>query len=152
MASTTGIQVSKPPTDLRSLRNRRERAEDWITYASWTAIGTAVFVGILYVTVWLGDLSGGVEIVSVFSTLIAQGLFGYKLRLSRSQFAAWGLMAAYLAGIAVTFVNGTIWSGILVKAAIAYVYIRGFLATLDYEELTTQIHQLANEQSSTDAI
>jgi len=78
------------------------------------------------------------EALPLFSTFFAQGVIGYKLR-ERSQWAAWGLMASYAGSFAVTILVYGVWSGMLVKLAVGYMYVRGWLATLDYEDLTKQI-------------
>ncbi len=123
---------------IQVLRNRRRRAEDWVDRASWTAIGTAVLGSVFVLALGLSDLAFMSQAVPLFSSFFAQGLIGYKLR-ERSQWAAWGLMASYIASFTVTIVVYGVWSGILVKAAVGYMYVRGWLATLDYEELTKQI-------------
>jgi hypothetical protein len=131
--------TNRPAPSLRELRRRREVADDWITYASWTAIGTAV-LGILFVlTIWLEDFGGTVDAVPILSTLVAQALVGYKLRDHRSHWAAWGLMATYLASAVISSIQVGLLSGLLVKLAIGYVYIRGFLAAIDYDDLTNKI-------------
>ena len=131
--------MPSPPTpDLRTLRQRRERAQDWINYASWAAIGTAIAGSVLVLVFIADDPNGATEALPVLSTLWAQGLVGYKLR-ERSQWAAWGLMATYLASLAASVLVFSIWSGILGKLLIGFVYVRGWLATLDYEELNKQI-------------
>src|SRR5258706_13779802 len=123
---------------IQVLRNRRRRAEDWVDRASWTAIGTAVLGSVFVLALGLSDLAFMSQAVPLFSSFFAQGLIGYKLR-ERSQWAAWGLMASYIASFTVTIVVYGVWSGILVKAAVGYMYVRGWLATLDYDELTKQI-------------
>ena len=124
--------------NLRTLRQRRERAQDWINYARWAAIGTAVVGSVLVLVMVADDPSRATEGLPVLSTLVAQGVVGYKLR-ERSQWAGWGLMATYVASIAASVLVYSIWSGILGKLAIGFVYVRGWLATLDYEELDKQI-------------
>ena len=129
---------TKPTHSLQGLRDRRRRADDWINRASWTAIATAVLGGLgvlVAITVDPGSLEEG---LALFPTLVAQGLVGYQLREHR-MWPAWGLMASYLASLAVTtFVYG-IWSGIVLKVLIGYVYVRGFIATVYYKDLTEQI-------------
>ena len=127
-----------PIRSLQSLRDRRRRAEDWIERASWTAIGTAVLGSLFVLLIGLSDLTFMSEALPLFSTFFAQGVIGYKLR-ERSQWAAWGLMATYAASFAVTIVIYGAWPGMILKIAIGYVYVRGWLATLDHEELTKQI-------------
>jgi hypothetical protein len=137
---------TQPAPNLQRLRDRRRRADEWIDYARWTAIGTAAFGTVLVLLVGLTDLSIISQVVPVISSLVAQGLVGSKLK-DRSQWAAWGLMATYIASFAVTVIVYGVWSGVLVKAAIGYVYTRGWLATLDYEDLTTQITNATAAQS-----
>lgn len=130
-----------PAEGIRSvqvLRARRQRAEEWIEYASWTAIGTAALGSLLVLLLGLSDLTFMSEALPLFSTFFAQGVIGYKLR-ERSQWAAWGLMATYAGSFAVTILVYGAWSGMLVKLAVGYMYVRGWLATLDYEDLTKQI-------------
>lgn len=136
-----------PVPNLARLRSRRKRADELIEYASWTAIGTAALGSIFVLGVGLSDLSFLSEGLPLFSSFFAQGLIGYKLR-ERSQWAAWGLMASYIASFAVTVVVYGVWSGILVKAAVGFMYVRGWLATLDYEDLTKQIAAAENTQPS----
>ena len=129
---------TEPALSLQGLRDRRRRAEDWINRAGWTAIATAVLGGLGVLVAMLADpetLEGG---LALFPTLVAQGLVGYQLREHR-MWPAWGLMASYLASFAVTtFVYG-MWSGVLLKVIIGYVYVRGFIAAVDYKDLTEQI-------------
>ncbi len=139
---------SPPSPNLRTLRQRRERAQDWINYASWAAVGTAVIGSLLVLVIIADDPNGITEGLPVLSTLVAQGLVGYKLR-ERSQWAAWGLMATYLASLATSVLVYSIWSGIVGKVAIGYVYVRGWLATLDYEELDKQIAALSTTPPTT---
>src|SRR6266581_5275921 len=131
---------SQPISSVQILRDRRRRAEEWIEYASWTAIGTAALGSVFVLAAGLSDLSFISEALPLLSTLFAQGVVGYKLR-ERSQWAAWGLMAMYAASFAVSILVYGAWSGILFKLAIGYMYVRGWLATLDYEDLSKQIAQ-----------
>ncbi len=130
-----------PAEGIRSvqvLHARRQRADEWIEYASWTAIGTAALGSLFVLLLGLSDLTFMSEALPLFSTFFAQGVIGYKLR-ERSQWAAWGLMASYAGSFAVTILVYGVWSGMLVKLAVGYMYVRGWLATLDYEDLTKQI-------------
>ena len=129
---------SEHKPDLQRLRDRRRRADDWIEYASWTAIGTATLGSVFVLAAGFSDLSFFWEALPLLTSLVAQGLIGYKLR-ERSQWSAWGLMATYVASFAVSVLVYGTWSGVLFKLAIGYVYVRGWLATLDYEELSKQI-------------
>ncbi len=139
------VQITMPApqiSNLRTLRQRRERAQDWINYARWTSIGTAIVGSVLVFVLLAYDPSRAPERLPVLSTLVAQGVVGYKLR-ERSQWAAWGLMATYVASIATSVLVYSIWSGILGKLAIGFVYARGWLATLEYEDLNKQIAALS---------
>jgi hypothetical protein len=129
--------MSAPPS-LRELRQRRERADDWIGYASWAAIGAAALGFLLVLGIALDDFGGIPQALPILSTLAGQAATGYKLR-QRSQWAAWGLMAMYAASFALSALAQGILSGLLLKLAIGFVYVKGFLVTLDYEELTQQI-------------
>jgi hypothetical protein len=122
------------------LRNRRRQAEEWIERASWTAIGTAGLGFILGLLVGLSDLAFLSQALPLLSTFFAQGVIGYQLQ-QRSQWAAWGLMATYAGSFVLTVLIYGVWSGIIIKLVIGYVYVRGWLATLDYEELTRQINE-----------
>src|SRR6267142_117317 len=136
----------KAPRDLRTLRQRRERAEDWINYASWTAMGTAGLAAVIILAIVAdepGALGGAVPLLS---TLFGQGAVGYKLR-ERSQWAAWGLMATYTVGFAISALQYGVLTGIIGKAAVGYVYVRGWLATLDYPELCKEIAALSNQST-----
>ncbi len=128
--------------NLRTLRQRRESAQGWINRARWVAIGTAVVGSLIVLVIIAADPSGAIEALPVLSTLFAQGVIGHKLR-ERSQWAAWGLMATYIVSIATSVLIYSIWSGIIGKLAVGYVYVRGWLATLDYEELDRQIAALS---------
>ena len=78
---------------IRKLREQRERASDGITYASWTAIGTASLGGLILLTSILKDWGNLSEAGALLSGLVGQvilGLiFGWVSRASaRSTFAA----------------------------------------------------------------
>ena len=45
--------MAEPLRSTRELRRRRSTADDWIPYASWTAVGTAVLMGALILIAWL---------------------------------------------------------------------------------------------------
>src|SRR5262245_60376265 len=90
--------------NLRTLRERRDRAEDWISYASWTAIGTAALSALLIVVIVADEPAALGQAVPLLSTLAGQAAVGHKLR-ERSQWAAWGLMATYAAGFALSAVQ-----------------------------------------------
>ena len=136
--------ASFPTPSLRSLRQRRERAADWIHYASWTAIGTAVLSSVFILVVVVDEAGSFNEAAPLLSTLVGQGLVGYKLG-QRSQWAAWGLMVTFAGSAVLSSMRYGIWSGILVKLAVGFVYVRGWLATLDYEEVSKQIAALPRE-------
>ena len=139
--------MSTPPAaSLRELRRRRETADDWITYASWTAIGTAGFGVLVTLTLWLDDFGGVPQTLPILTTFVAQALVGYKMRDHRSQWAAWGLMATYLTSAVLSSIQVGILSGLLVKLVIGYVYVRGFLAAIDYEDLTGKINAASAAQ------
>jgi len=134
---------------IQTLRNRRRRAEDWIDYASWTAIATGVLGSGFILGIGLNELSFISEAVPLLASLAGQVLAGYKLR-ERDQWAGWGLMATYIASFAVSILVYGVWRGILVKLIIGLVYVRGWLGTLDYAELSKQIDE-ANSATSGDA-
>ena len=134
---------------IQTLRNRRRRAEDWIDYASWTAIATGVLGSGFILAIGLNELSFISEAVPLLASLAGQVLAGYKLR-ERDQWAGWGLMATYIASFAVSILVYGVWRGILVKLIIGLVYVRGWLGTLDYAELSKQIDE-ANSATSGDA-
>jgi len=136
----------KPPSDLRTLRQRREKAEDWINYASWTAIGSAVLTGVIILAIVVDEPGALRDAVPLLSTLFGQAAVGYKLR-ERSQWAAWGLMVTYAAGFALSAVEYGLLTGIIGKLAIGYVYVRGWLATLDYPELCKEIAALSAQSA-----
>ena len=127
-----------PRVSIQALRDKRRRAEEWVGYARWTAMITAGLGAVLVLAMGLSDLDSMPLAISLLGSLASQGAIGYKLS-PRTQWAAWGLMITYLASVVISvFVYG-IWSGIVPKAIVGYVYVRGFLATLDHEELTKQI-------------
>ncbi len=134
--------------DLRTLRQRRERAQDWINYASWTAMGTAALGSLVILAFIIEDPTITTSVTPVLSTLFAKGLIGYKLR-ERSQWAAWGLMVTYFAAIATSLLVFSIWSGIVGKVVIGLVYVRGWLGTMDYVELNKQIAALSANADTT---
>jgi len=134
---------------IQTLRNRRRRAEDWIDYASWTAIATGVLGSGFILAIGLNELSFISEAVPLLASLAGQVLAGYKLR-ERDQWAGWGLMATYIASFAVSILVYGVWRGILVKLIIGLVYVRVWLGTLDYAELSKQIDE-ANSATSGDA-
>jgi hypothetical protein len=137
------------PVSVQELRNRRARAADWIVYASWTAIGTAVLWAVLILAATVSRPSQFTNVVPILTALFAQALIGYKLR-SRSQWAAWGLMATYAAAFVLSAVENGIWSGLLFKVLIGYVYVRGWVSTVRYEDLSRRIAQATTAE--TDAV
>jgi len=135
---------------IQILRNRRRRAEDWIDYASWTAIATGVLGSVFILAIGLSGRSSFIAaVVPLLASLAGQVLAGYKLR-ERDQWAGWGLMASYIASFAVSILVYGVWRGILFKLIIGFVYVRGWLGTLDYAELTKQIDE-ANRAATGDA-
>jgi len=136
----------KSPSDLRTLRQRRERAEDWINYASWTAMGTAALTAVIILAIVTDEPGALRDAVPLLSTLFGQAAVGYKLR-ERSQWAAWCLLATYAVGFALSALAYGVLTGFIGKAAIGYVYVRGWLATLDYPELCKEIAALSAQSA-----
>ena len=119
--------------DSRALRQRRERADDWITYASWTAIGTAILATVILVIAVLQNPSDLAEASAILPGLVAQALFGAKVR-QRSFWAAAGLMTSYLYSAVIHSIAFGWYVGLIPKIIVAAVYIRGFLAVDAYIE------------------
>ncbi len=94
-----------------------------------------------------GGLAG---IVPFLPTLAGQAAVGYKLR-ERSQWAGWGLMVMYVANAVLSSIKYGVLSGIVLKIALGYVYVRGWLATLDYEEISKKIAALSTQSAPGDA-
>lgn len=136
----------KAPSDLRTLRQRRERAEDWISYASWTAIGTAAVGAVIVLVIVADDPGARAGALPLLSTFFAKGAVGYKLR-ERSQWAAWGLMVMYAVACALTAIEYGFFTGIIGKVVVGYVYVRGWLATLDYPEVCKEIDALSAQST-----
>lgn len=135
--------------DLRTLRQRREKAEDWINYASWTAMGTAALTAVIILAIVADEPGALRNAVPLLSTLFGQAAVGYKLR-ERSQWAAWGLMATYAVGFALSALAYGVLTGFIGKVAIGYVYVRGWLATLDYPELCKEIAALSAQSAESE--
>src|SRR2546423_3867018 len=106
--------TSPPPPSLQTLRNRRARAENWISAATWTAMGTAALGALIVIAFAASDTSLIGDLLPLFAALVAQALVGYKLR-EHSEWAAWGLMATYAASFAASLLVYGVWSGILFK-------------------------------------
>jgi len=124
---------------LRELRQKRERAEDWIGYAGWTAIGTAVLSGTIIIAPALNHPAESPARLPLLTTVLGPPLVGYKLARERSQWAAWGLMAMSIASFVLDAMARGVLSGIVWKVIIGYVYVRGFLGALDYHEVGKEI-------------
>ena len=131
--------ADRPASTLRELRQKRERSEDWIGYAGWTAIGTAALSGTIIIAPALDHPEEFPARLPLLTTVLGQALVGYKLVRERSQWAAWGLMAMSLASFVLDAVARGLLQGIVWKVIIGYVYIRGFLAALDYHEVGKEI-------------
>jgi hypothetical protein len=119
--------------DVRALRQRRERADDWITYTSWTAIGTAILAAVVLAIAVLQDPSDLAEAGAILPGLVAQALFGLKVR-QRSLWAAAGLMTSYLYSAVVHSITFGWFVALIPKLIVAAIYIRGFLAVDAYIE------------------
>ncbi len=133
---------------LRELRQKREKADDWITYASWTAFGTAGFA-MSAIVVWLLQGSTTIaEAAALIPGLIGQVIFGIRVR-QRSFWAAAGLMTAYLYSAVVSSIAYRILTGLLIKVLLAAVYIRGFVAVDAYIEADKAIHLSSSAPAST---
>jgi hypothetical protein len=98
-------------------------------------MGTAVLGAILVLTIAFEDFGSLPATIPILAALAAQAAIGHKFRATRSQWAAWGLMATYLTAAVLHLLQTHLWSSIVIKVAIAFVYIRGFKASIDYEEL-----------------
>ena len=142
--------MGKTVQSIQVLRERRRRAEDWIEYAAWTAMVTGVLGSIAVVVIAFVNHSAISQVVPVLSTLIAQAIVGYNLK-DRSTWAAWALMVSYLASVALTLFVYGVWSGLLLKLAIGFIYVRGWLGTIDYDELTKQINEATSKLEAGDA-
>src|SRR5262245_34638037 len=114
---------------LRELREKRERSTDWIGYAGWTAIGTAVLGGVLTIAPALDHPAQFSTRLPLLTTVLGQALVGYKLLRERSQWAAWGLIAISVVSFVLDAMARGLLSGIIWKVVVGYVYVRGFLAT-----------------------
>jgi hypothetical protein len=137
--------VNRPP-DLRTLRERRERDEDWIRYSSWTAIGTSVIASLFIVGITVDEPGALAQAAPLLSMQFGHAAVGYKL-LSRSQWAAWGLLATYAVSCTLTAMRYGFFTGIVGKLVLTYVYVRGWLATLDYPEVCQEIAALSAEST-----
>ena len=136
---------------LRELRQKRERTEDLIGYAGWTAIGTAVITGALIIAPALDDPSQFRVRLALLTTVLGQALVGYKLLRERSQWAAWGLIAISLVSFVLDAMARGLLSGIVWKVLVGFVYVRGFLAAIDYHELSKKIDAGLASEGPTDA-
>ncbi len=141
---------------LRELRNRRERAVDWITYTSWTAIGTAVLSLAILVTLLVGDRppSSRQEIalaVSLASALVVQIFVGWDLGQRRGQWNSWVLMTLYGLTLVIGVLRDGNFGNIVMRVLVGAVYVRGFMATVEYPELTAAIDKVALAESAASA-
>ena len=50
-------------------------------------------------------------------------------------------MATYVAAFVLSSVENGIWSGLLFKVLIGYVYVRGWVSTVTYQDLSRRIAQ-----------
>jgi hypothetical protein len=131
--------MEESPHSSRELRRRRANADDWITYASWTAIGTAAWTAFLTLSVWVGaEQRDPILLGSLMSGYVGQCAFGLKLR-ERKLWTAWALMAAFGITWVASVIEYGIMSGLFWKLLIGFVYVRGYVATDAYHELSKQI-------------
>jgi hypothetical protein len=111
-----------------------------MSYAGWTAIGTALLSGVML----LGAASTGqlplLWLLSVYLLLVVQIIVGWQLRTAGSEWNAWALMTVYALQLVISIVRDGNWSGIVVRLLIGAVYVRGYMAVVDYRELTTAIN------------
>jgi hypothetical protein len=92
----------------------------------------------------LGAASTGelplVWLLSTYLLLAIQVLVGWQLRTAGSEWNAWALMTVYALQLAISVVVDGNWSGILVRLLIGAVYVRGYMAVVEYRELTAAIN------------
>lgn len=136
------------PDSLRELHRRRERADDWITYASWTAFGTAGLI-LSAMVVWVLEGTTTIaEAAALLPGVVGQVVFGIRVR-ERSFWAAAGLMTMYLYSAVLSSIFYGLLSGLLIKILVATVYIRGFLAVDTWIETDKLIRSSTTSGSST---
>jgi hypothetical protein len=124
---------------LRDLRQRRERAGDWMAYAGWTAMGTAALALSMILVAVLQDPSSLLSSLPLLSAAIVQGLVGWQLSTARNEWNAWALMTLYALTFVIAVVRDGIWSNLPFRLVVGAVYIKGFLATVEYHELAAAI-------------
>ena len=84
--------------------------------------------------------------IVLISSYVSQGLFGWKLR-ERSIWVAWVLMTAFgISVVANAALNG-VMSGIVWNVLIGGMYVRGFLATGAYHQLTREIAEVERQRA-----
>lgn len=131
---------------LRDLRQKQERAHDWVIYASWVAMGYAAISVIVMFTAPL-DL-GQVRQVSLvyLASAALQGALGYLMR-GASLYAAWGLLAVFLLEVAYSVATDTPHFDIMWLIAIGFMYLRGAFAAVVYHDQADLIAQRVAEES-----
>lgn len=120
--------------DTLQLKKRRERAKDWMQWASWAAYLGAVGYSVLLLSSMDSLLENPTGALDNVLAVAMQVLLGYQVRRAH-QLAAGSLAAGYLfTALYRTFVLGDL-SGVIARAGLVVVYVRGFLAAVDYVEL-----------------
>jgi hypothetical protein len=136
-----------PTPRLRDLRQRREKEQDWLNYASWIAIGSAAISGVWLILLAL-EVENGLQLVMpLVGTTVAQGIVGFKVR-NPFSYAAWGLFGFFALGVAYSYFIGTFTYGIVWKSFVGFMYVRAIVATINYRDLTDAINARAGEDTA----
>ncbi len=144
-----------PDLSMRDMKAKREQAADWITWASWAAIASAVWSGITVIlafVVW--ETPPSREEYPLFFGLacaaFVQGLAGWSMGKTRNQWSAWVLMTFYVLGLVLSFLQGG-FSNVPMRIGFGVIYVLGFMGTVQYAEMDQAIHEHAARPYSPDA-
>ena len=133
---TTGAPASR-----HELQRKRDDAADWVLYARWTGIGAAL-IAIIYVLRVYG-LTGLQTYLPILSLYALQGLLSLFLVPGERGWVARGLGSVAVAAIAIGILLHGPTGGILARVAVAFVCIRGAVASIRYGDYERRIKQTA---------
>ena len=128
-----------PAPSLRTLRQRRDRARDLMSYAGWTAMAVGLWDGVLAVTWLLQGNVGASTLLGMATTGAILGVFGWRLTEGGLEWDAIVVLVAYLVDAFGPVLLARDFSGIVWKVVLAGFFVRGLMATVDYHELAEQV-------------
>jgi len=110
-----------------------------MAYAGWMAMGTAALAATVGIVAALEGPEGRPWLLPVLSAAVVQALVGWQLSTARNEWNAWALMTLYSLGLVIGVLRDGIWTNLIWRVVVGAVYVRGFMATVEYHELTAAI-------------